>query len=61
MGNLRLDTKKAVAVNKGLATALLVNIQSGVKVMCEAGVPAETAVRIILHPRRRRADDWKHE
>jgi len=60
MGNVRLDTRKAAAVNKGLAAALLVDIQSGVKVMCEAGIPAEVAVRVFLHPEQRRADDWKH-
>ena len=60
MGIDRLDTKKAIAVNKGLATALLIDIQSGVKVMCEAGIPAEVALRVFLHPEQRRADDWKH-
>ena len=61
MNNGRVDTRTAVAVNKGLATALLVNIQSGARLMNAAGVPPEVAVRVFLHPERRRASDWKHE
>lgn len=59
--NVRLDTKTAVAVNKGLATALLVDVNSGIKVMSAAGVPLEVVMRVVLSPRRRRASDWKHQ
>lgn len=61
MNKGRIDTRTAAAVNKGLATALLVDIQSGAKIMRAAGVPPEVAVRVFLNPGRRRASDWKHE
>lgn len=61
MNDARLDTRTAAAVNKGLATALLVDVQTGVKEMSEAGVPPEVTVRIFLNPQQRRATDWKRE
>ena len=61
MDNIRLDTLTAAAVNKGLATALMVDLKSGVKVMREAGVPPEIVTRVVLNPARRRASDWKHQ
>lgn len=61
MSNVRLDTITATAVNKGLATALLGDLRSGVKLMSDAGVPPAVVARVVLHPQRRRASDWKHQ
>lgn len=61
MNDVRLDTRTAAAVNKGLATALMVDVQTGVKEMSKAGVPLEVAMRIFLNPQQRRASDWKRE
>lgn len=61
MGDFRLDKITAAAVNKGLATALMVNVKTGVKVMSEAGVPPSVVTRVVLNPQRRRASDWKHQ
>jgi len=61
MSDVRLDSLTATAVNRGLATALLVDLRSGVKVMSDAGVPPAVVARVVLHPQRRRASDWKHQ
>jgi hypothetical protein len=61
MNDARLDTRTAAAVNKGLATALMVDVQTGVKMMSKAGVPLEVAMRIFLNPQQHRASDWKRE
>ena len=56
----RLDSKLDVAINRGLAAALLVNVQTGIKVMINHGVPPHVATRVFLTPQQRRASDWKH-
>jgi len=46
-------------VNQGLAAALLVDLDAGVKIMSTGGVPAEVILRVFLKPQQRRATDWK--
>jgi len=60
MKHIRLDKKLDASVNKGLAAALLVDVPTGVKVMCDEGVPPEIVARIFLAPQLRRTTDWKH-
>jgi hypothetical protein len=56
----RLDRTLEVAVNKGLAAALLISVPAGVKIMSDAGVPREVVARVLLWPLHRRATDWTH-
>jgi hypothetical protein len=56
----RLNNRLDVAVNKGLAAALLVDVNAGVKVMIDQGVPPQVVARVLLTPEQRRASDWKH-
>ncbi len=56
----RLDSKLDVAINRGLAAALLVDVQAGVKVMIDHGVPPQVVARVFLTPQQRRASDWKN-
>jgi hypothetical protein len=58
MKDVRHDTKRDAAVNKGLAAALLVDVPAGVKIMSDGGVPSEVITRVINNPQRRRATDW---
>ena len=55
----RLNSKLNAAVNKGLAAMYLQDFSAGIKIMRDAGVPAETAERVALKPQSRRATDWK--
>jgi hypothetical protein len=56
----RIDSKLDVAVNRGLAAALLVDFPAGVKVMIDQGVPPHVVTRVFLTPQQRRASDWKN-
>ena len=56
----RHDRSLEVAVNRGLAAALLIGTQAGVQLMRESRVPADVVARVILEPTRRRATDWQH-
>jgi hypothetical protein len=49
-----------LAVNKGLAAALLDGLPVGVRIMGRAGVPRQVISRVFLAPMKRRATDWKH-
>jgi hypothetical protein len=60
MKDIRLDKRLDLAVNKGLAAALLDGIAEGVRIMGRAGVPRNVISRVFLAPTRRRATDWKH-
>lgn len=55
----RVDKKVEVAVNRGLAAAMLADVRAAIKVMTEEGVPAEVMARVILSPQSRRATDWR--
>jgi len=56
----RVDSKLDVAINRGLAAALLVDVPAGVKVMIDHGVPPHVVTRVFLTPQQRRASDWKN-
>ncbi|HZV54847.1 MAG TPA: hypothetical protein VFF82_07905 [Rhodocyclaceae bacterium] len=55
----RLDRKLEIAVNRGLAAALLADVHAGVRLMNDERVPPDVVARVILDPQRRRASDWK--
>ena len=59
MEHERVDMKLDTAVNKGLAAALLVNLDAGVRIMSSGGVPPKVIARVFLAPQLRRATDWK--
>lgn len=61
MKYLRLYRTTAIAVEKGLAAALLFGINAGARTMRDAGVPITVALRVLLHPELRRASDWTRE
>ncbi len=48
-----------MAVNRGIAAAMLEGVSEGLKVMEEAGVPRNISVRVLNSKSRRRASDWK--
>lgn len=55
---VRANNLTATAVERGLAVAMLSNIQSGARLMSCAGVPLTVALRVLLHPAKRRTGDW---
>jgi hypothetical protein len=59
MNDIRKDRNLDSAVNKGLATALLVNTSAGVRLMTTEGVPPEVIARVLHAPHQCRATDWK--
>ena len=48
-----------LAVNRGIAAAVLGGIPEGLKIMEEAGVPKSISVRVLNSKARRRSSDWK--
>ena len=56
----RTNKDLAAAVERGIAMALLTNLQAGAFVMDVEGVPLGVAARVLLHPENRRATDWHH-
>ncbi|PRC92089.1 hypothetical protein [Solimicrobium silvestre] len=54
----RSDTEVEIAVNRGLAVALLEGPLEGLKIMQAAGVPNEICARVLNSTTRRRASDW---
>jgi len=48
-------------VNRGLAAALLIDLEAGVEIMCNGGVPAHVVKRVLSDMKRRRSTDWKQE
>lgn len=58
MDYFRLNNKVATVVEKGIAVALLSNLEAGAKLMKAGGVPLRTALRVLLHPAQRRSSDW---
>lgn len=58
MKHFRLNTGVAIAVDMGLAVAILSNVRAGAKVMRDGGVPFDTALRVLLHPAQRRNSEW---
>lgn len=58
--SVRANERMKAAVERGLVAALLNGVSAGVLVMVEEGVPLNVAVRVLLHPERRRATDWRN-
>lgn len=58
MGFVRANNLTATAVERGLAVALLSDIGTGARLMSGAGVPLPVALRVLLHPAKRRTGDW---
>jgi hypothetical protein len=48
-----------LAVNRGIAAAVLDGVPEGLKIMEEAGVPKSISVRVLNSKARRRSSDWK--
>jgi hypothetical protein len=55
----RCNKDVELAVNRGLAAALLAGLPVGLKVMLDAGVPQEICMRVLNSKTRRRASDWQ--
>ncbi|PRC91048.1 hypothetical protein [Solimicrobium silvestre] len=55
----RSDMETELAVNRGLAVALLDGVREGVKIMQDEGVPIEICSRVLKNKANRRASDWK--
>lgn len=55
----RRNRQLEAAVNRGLAVVYLVDRTMGAAMMREEGVPPEVVSRVLQHPERRRATDWK--
>ena len=60
MQPIRSNTEIEAVVNRGLAAAFLVDLEAGVAIMRDGGVPAHVVKRVFRNPERRRATDWKH-
>lgn len=56
----RANKDLSAAVQRGIAMALLTNVQAGAFIMDVEGVPLSVAARVLLHPERCRATDWHH-
>ncbi|MES2934408.1 MAG: hypothetical protein V4805_13075 [Pseudomonadota bacterium] len=55
----RTDLDIEAIVNRGLATAILVDLEAGVAFMRDSGVPMGVVSRVLLDPSRRRNTDWQ--
>ncbi|PKO33178.1 MAG: hypothetical protein CVU34_14175 [Betaproteobacteria bacterium HGW-Betaproteobacteria-7] len=58
--DLRLSWRTEVAVNRGLALALLDGVRAGIEHMKKENVPLDVIYRVILTPSQRRDTDWRH-
>ena len=59
MQRARSNTDIEAVVNRGLAAASLIDLEAGVEIMCDGGVPAHVVKRVLSDMKRRRATDWK--
>jgi len=55
----RSDEVAEMAVNRGIAAAVLESVPEALKLMSEAGVPQHISLRVLSSKARRRASDWK--
>jgi hypothetical protein len=56
---VRANTEIETVVNRALAAAFLTDIDSGVAIMRQGGVPPNVVDRVLQNPERRRSIDWK--
>jgi len=59
MDHERRDEVLEAVVNQGIAAALLLNLESGIELMREGGVPRPVILRVFLDPKSTRSTDWK--
>ncbi|MEO8411514.1 MAG: hypothetical protein ABI478_13180 [Propionivibrio sp.] len=59
MNHARHNAQLEAVVNRGLAAALLLDLESGIRIMSSGGVPRPVITRVFLEPQLRRATDWK--
>jgi hypothetical protein len=59
MANVRHNDNLDMAVNRGLAAAMLFGLRAGVRRMVKEGVPPKIAARVLFSPRQRRSSDWR--
>jgi hypothetical protein len=55
----RSNSEVEMAVNRGIAAAVLEGVPEGLKIMEEAGIPKNISVRVLNSKTRRRSSDWK--
>jgi hypothetical protein len=53
----RSDTDIEAVVNRGIAAALLIDLETGVEIMCDGGVPPHVVKRVLSDMKHRRATD----
>lgn len=58
---VRANNLTATAVERGIAVALFSDIKAGATLMYRTGVPLMVALRVLLHPSKRRSDDWTRD
>ena len=56
---VRSNTELALAVNRGLAAALLNDLNAGFTTMRAGGVPMHVATRVLRNGAQHREADWK--
>jgi len=55
----RTDGDVELAVNRGIAAAVLEGVPKALEIMSEAGIPKNISLRVLNSKTRRRASDWK--
>lgn len=59
MQHTRSNTDIEALVNRGLAAALLFDLETGIEIMSGGGVPEHVVRRVLRNTSQRRAGDWK--
>jgi len=57
---VRANPAIEAAVERGMVAAMWRSVCAGALIMFEEGVPLSVATRVLLHPKQRRASDWRH-
>jgi len=57
--NERSNSDVAVTVNRAIATSVLISFDEAIKLMDEAGISKNIALRVLNSKTRRRATDWQ--
>ena len=55
----RMDDGVEIAVNRGIAAAVLDGVPKALEIMQEAGIPKNISLRVLNSKTRRRSSDWK--
>ena len=59
MDHERQNQELEAVVNQGIAAALLLDLESGIKFMRTGGVPGPVILRVFLNPKSSRSTDWR--